>query len=121
MNRKEPIAPQKGKEAEIQKWEAEVRQSLANKKAGGPKLSKQDEAALQAQLVKEKGIRAAVDALKLRLCEGLDIVESLVDTQLEAFQGYISPITSLLLSCALGKPAELVDDALFNTFIVSLR
>jgi hypothetical protein len=119
LPRKESNVNQKGKEAEIQKWEAEVRQSLINKKAGGPKLTKQEEAMLQAQLAKEKAIRSEIDAMRLRLCEGLDVVRSLVDTRLEAFQRYISPITSLFLACALDKPAQLVGDALFDAFIVS--
>ena len=49
-----PAATSKGKGAELDKWDAEVRKSLANKKAGaGKALSKADQAAVDAQLKKE--------------------------------------------------------------------
>ena len=120
LDRNDSKGIQKGKEAEIQKWEAEVRKNLANKKAGAPKLSKQEEALLQAQLEKERGIRNEVESLKHQLSEGLQIVHSLVDTQLEAFQSYISPVSGLLLDCALGRPAELLGTAPFDAFVVSM-
>lgn len=58
--------------------------------------------------------------LKYRLLEGLQVVQSLVDTHLEAFQGYIARATGLLLACAVGRAAELLDTAPFDAFIVSL-
>ena len=49
-----PAATSKGKGAELDKWDAEVRKSLANKKAGaGKALSKADQAAVDVQLKKE--------------------------------------------------------------------
>lgn len=119
LNRKEAAFDKKGKEAEIQKWEAEVRQTLANKKTGANKLSKEEEALVRSQLAKEKDIRQEVDALRLRLAEGLQVVHSLVDIQLEAFQHYISRLTTLLLSTAVGRPSELLGDAPFDAFLVS--
>ena len=48
------VATSKGKGAELDKWDAEVRKSLASKKAGaGKALSKADQAAVDAQLKKE--------------------------------------------------------------------
>jgi hypothetical protein len=94
---------------------------LASKKAGAPKLSKQEETLLQAQLAKEKVVRSEVESLKRRLSEGLQIVHSLVETQLEVFQHYISRLIALLLPCALGRPAELLGTAPFDAIIVSLQ
>jgi hypothetical protein len=120
LDRKDVTVNQKGKEAEIQKWEAEVRKTLASKKAGAPKLSKQEEVLLQVQLTKEIGIRTEVESLKRQLSEGLQVVHSLVDTRLEVFQQYISQIFSLLLACAMGRPAELLETDPFDAIIVSL-
>ena len=120
LGQKDEKGIQKGKNADIEKWEAEVRKNLANKKAGASKLSKQEEALLQAQLEKEKGIRMEVESHRIRLSEGLQVVHSLVDTQLEAFQTYISPISGLLLDCVLGRPAEILGTAPFDAIIVRM-
>ncbi|KIJ63493.1 hypothetical protein HYDPIDRAFT_175892 [Hydnomerulius pinastri MD-312] len=117
-NQKKEEGPKKGKDANIAKWEAEVRQSLANKKsAASAALSKQDQALVKAQLEKEAVIRQRVVSLRANLLRGLAFIKSVVAVNPEELKGYISPIAELLLGGALGQASRLVGPSAFETFI----
>ena len=117
---KKPTTVQKGKDQDIQKWEAEVRKTLSNKKGTGEQsLSKQDEALVKAQLAKEASIRQTVNSSKQRILDGLELAQSLIAAQSDAFQSHISLVGSLLLACALGRPADLAGSMIYDTYIVN--
>jgi hypothetical protein len=113
-------APHKGKDFEIARWEAEVRNALESKrKAGtGPALTKPQQALLQAQLAREATVRHRVDGVKANLMRGLSCVRSLVAAGVPEFRVYISSVAALLLEGALGKGALLVGAAAFETYLV---
>jgi hypothetical protein len=110
----------KGKDADLAKWDAEVRESLAKKKSTvAPTLSKQEQALVQAQVEREAKIRSRVDKIKADLERGLQTVSYLALGSIEDFRAYVSQITSLLLnSGALDKGTQLVGSLAFKTFLV---
>ena len=100
--------PKKGKDAEIARWEAELRQSLASKKAksggGGASaggLSKEAYARVQAQLAKEAGTRERVAARRARLVRGLACIRRVVMRGGTSVRAYVQPMAELLLAGAL--------------------
>ncbi|KAF9561868.1 ARM repeat-containing protein [Agrocybe pediades] len=109
--------PDKGKDYEIAKWEAEVRKSLAAKKAVPATLNRQQQALVQAQLEKEGNIRKHVQDIQARLVRGLELVKSLVASGVEEFQSYMSSIVSLLLKGALDRGSFLAGSAAFETYL----
>ncbi|KAJ7720581.1 armadillo-type protein [Mycena maculata] len=112
-------APHKGKDFEIARWEAEVRDALESKrKAGaGAALTKPQQALLQAQLAREATVRQRVDVVKANLARGLATVRSLVAAGVPEFRVYISSVAGLLLDGALGKGALLVGASAFETYL----
>jgi hypothetical protein len=115
----------KGKGSEIAKWEAEVKQSLANKKAASSvtlSLTKQEQALVQAQLEKEAKTRQHVNIVKANLQRGLHFVRSLVMADVKEFQCYVSSVGSLLLDGALSlNGSTLTGRDGFDTYLVSLH
>ncbi|KAI0657693.1 ARM repeat-containing protein [Cubamyces menziesii] len=117
-SKKEDAPVKKGKGYKDAQWEAEVRKSLANKKATATgTLSKQDQALVQAQLEKEAVVRERVNALKARLEQGLHLVRSLVEARVEELRAFVAPITALLREGAFGKAVNLVGTASFETYL----
>jgi hypothetical protein len=109
----------KGKDHEIAKWEAELRKSLASKKAlGSTTLTKQQQGLIGTQLEKEAKTRQHVAEIKRNLERGLQFVRSLVASGVEEFRSYISPVTTLLLEGALGRGSILVGRSAFDTYLV---
>jgi hypothetical protein len=116
-NAKGPEVQKKGKGSDLAKWDAEIRQSLANKKAI-PTLTKQQQALVQAQREKEAQIRQRVAGIKSRLERGLHLVESIVDAGVNQINLYITVITDLLVQGALSKGPLLVGNHSFETYLV---
>lgn len=121
--KKQPELEKKGKGAKDAQWEAEVRQSLANKKkaAGTPVLSKQDAALVDAQLKKEAIIRERVNAMKARLERGLQLIHSLVSAQVEELKKHLSTVVDLLLIGGFGKAVRLVGSTAFDRYLVRMQ
>lgn len=118
-SKKDDAIVKKGKGYKDAQWEAEVRKSLANKKATATGiLSKQDQALVQAQLEKEAVIRQQVNTTKARIEQGLQLVRSLVEARVEELHGFVSTIASLLREGAFGKAVILVGHASFETYLV---
>jgi hypothetical protein len=110
----------KGKDQELVKWEAELRKSLASKKASAPStLTKQEQSLVQAQLDKEARIREDVTAIKAKLERGLRFVHSIVDANVPEFKVYMSSVVSLLLKSALSRTGcALLGRTGFHTYLV---
>ncbi|KAF9012742.1 armadillo-type protein [Cyathus striatus] len=108
----------KGKDAEIAKWEEDIRKSIANKKAAGTKtLTKQQQALVQAQLEKEGKIRHRVTGIKANIKRGLSFICSLVLTDAHDLRNYVATISALLLGGVLSYGGTLVGEDAFNTYI----
>jgi hypothetical protein len=120
LSNKSNQAQAKGKDADLAKWDAEVRQSLAKKKsAAAPTLSKQEQSLVQAQIEKEAKVRSRVNSMKANLERGLRIISCLACGNIEDFQAYVSQVATLILSSgALDKGALLVGPLAFNTYLV---
>ncbi|KAI0628364.1 ARM repeat-containing protein [Trametes polyzona] len=117
-SKKEDAPVKKGKGYKDAQWEAEVRKSLANKKASATgTLSKQDQALVQAQLEKEAVVRQQVNATKARIEQGLQLVRSLVDARVEELHRFVSTLAALLREGAFGKAVTLVGHASFETYL----
>lgn len=121
LAKKKDVPVEKGKDAELRKWEAELRKSLATKKsANHSSLSKQDKTLVDAQLAKESQIRAKVTLVKNNLERGLKLIKSIVVANPPEFHEMISSVTSLLLSGAVKRGSILVGDEAFETYLVGI-
>jgi hypothetical protein len=105
------------------RWEAEVKKSLASKKAAASatfSLTKQEQALVQAQLEEEANVRQRVDGVKANLQRGLHFVRSLVMADVDEFRFYVSSVASLLLEGALSSNGStLIWRDGFETYLVS--
>jgi hypothetical protein len=120
-SRKDGIQDKKGKDYEITKWDADLRKSLAHKKASAAALlTKEEQVLVRAQLEKETLIRQHVAAVKANLERGLHFIRSLpIVATTHAYRSYISPMVALLLDGALKKGSTLVDQRAFDAYLVS--
>ena len=109
----------KGKDAQMAKWDEEVRKSLASKKGIAPVLTKSQQALVTAQLEKEQQTRQRVLGIKTRLERGLALVKSVVNADVDDFPAYIALIIKLLLEGVLKTGKILVGERGFNVYLVS--
>ena len=108
----------KGKGYADAKWEAEVRQKLNSKKTQA-KLSKQDQALVNEQLLKEAEIRKYVSGIQAKLEHGLELVHSLSSANVTEFRAYAPQVASIILLNVFNEASEaLVGDRPFNAFLV---
>ena len=75
----------KGKDADNTPWDEEIWKSIASKKVTPATLTKQQQAALQAQLGKETKIRENICRIKSNLDRGLYFIQSLVSADVAEF------------------------------------
>lgn len=108
---------EKGKDAEIKKWEAELRKTLAQK-ATSPTLSKQDQALVDAQLQKEKVIRERVESIRKSFSDGLHIIKSVLASNAPGLQDYLSSFASILLDDVIKDANALVGTEATYTYLV---
>jgi hypothetical protein len=121
-SQKSEEGPKKGKDADIARWEAELRKSLANKKGAAPAvLSRQAQALVQAQLNKEAIVRQRVSTIKLNLQRGLSYVQSLAAIDVPELRMHVSFIVSILLEGAMGQGSRLVGSQALEAYLVGLR
>ncbi|KAH9925947.1 ARM repeat-containing protein [Epithele typhae] len=118
--KKDEVPQKKGKGYKDAQWEAEVRKSLASKKASGAgaTLSKADQALVQAQLEKEAAVRARVEGIKAKLERGLGLVHALVRAQVEELHSFVSPLATLIREGAFGPAVRLVGETSFTTYLM---
>ncbi|KAF8317653.1 ARM repeat-containing protein [Clavulina sp. PMI_390] len=107
----------KGKNQDIEKWEAQLRKDLAAKKGSTPAaLSKQDQALVNAQLRQESEIRARIQKSSLEASRGLGFIRSAVSANVEQLAQYLFEILSLLLDSSLRLATPLVNDVAYQTY-----
>ncbi|ESK85788.1 translational activator [Moniliophthora roreri MCA 2997] len=116
------VQPKKGKDAEIAQWEADLRKSLANKKAANTvTLTKQQQSLVNAQLAKEAEVRKRITSIKANLERGLHFVQSLINALVSEFRVYISTVVTLLLEGALEKGSLLAGEMALETYLELAR
>ncbi|CAK9780191.1 putative regulation of translational elongation-related protein [Cutaneotrichosporon oleaginosum] len=117
--KKEQVENKNRKNYDIEKWEQEVREQLAKKKATkiATNLSKQDKALVAQQHSKENAVRQQIASTQARLRRGLELVAALTDSPVSAVEAKVGTIADLLLSSVFGPGAFLVDRRAFDVFI----
>jgi hypothetical protein len=98
------------KDASLEQWDAELRASIAKKKAAETKtLTKEEKAAVDAQMVEEQKVRARVTQIQTKLIDSLTTIISMVQAgSTKAIEDKVTPIISLLLGLAAIPQASLL-------------
>lgn len=87
------------KDASLEQWEAELRESIAKKKAAATKsLTKEQQAAVDAQKKTEAAVRARVTKLQTQLVDGLQVLCSIASSGTEAIDVKVTPLLQRLLA-----------------------
>ncbi|CAG8669579.1 15139_t:CDS:10, partial [Gigaspora margarita] len=116
-NKKQVVENRNKKDYQTEKWEREVREKIAQKKGTStPKLTKEEQAAVSAQLAKESETRKAVENVHLKLMRGLDVVDAMVKGNSVAIEQYIVELMKLLHQ-VVQKCGPLVDEKAVNTYL----
>jgi hypothetical protein len=106
-----------------EKWEQEVRDSIAKKKAAQPgqnaKLSKADQALVAAQKTKEAEIRQKITTTQAQLVRGVELIRCLVASNSEAVAKHLRVMAECMLASVFGRGSFLVDQSVFPVFLVS--
>lgn len=110
---------EKGKDADINKWEAELRKSLAHKKPAQPTLTKQEKALVDAQLTKEEATRNQLRILQQRLQDGLSMIHSLLASQTVGYFSHLPSLASLLMEGILKYGTPFIGSDGISTYFVS--
>ncbi|KAI8988374.1 armadillo-type protein [Mycotypha africana] len=100
-----------------EEWEEELRAELAKKKGLTQKLTKEQQASVDAQLKKEAEIRTNVQSVYEKLTLGLAIVRSLIHGNKEEMPHYLNDIINMLLNIGKQKAGLLLDDQLVETYL----
>lgn len=108
----------KGKDQAIEKWEEDLKKTIAAKKTNAaPTLSAGDRSLVEDQLRKEAEVRSKVGTIKGEVERGLGFLRSLLKANPRHLQTFVWPICKLLLDGALRSP--LLSSAAFDTYMVS--
>ncbi|KAI8061541.1 armadillo-type protein [Gilbertella persicaria] len=97
-------------------WEEELRAELAKKKGVAQKLSKEEQAAVNAQLKKEADIRSHVQTVYEKVTLGLDVIRAVVAGNCEAVEEYLVDLVRILLDAGKHHAGLLVGDLLVDTY-----
>ena len=109
----------KGKNAEVEKWEDDVRKSLTNKKStSAPALSKADQAVMEKQLKAESSVRNKVSKLRSEVLRGLELITSLVRANVEEVYSSIWSMISILLNGVIKHASVLVPEKILEVYLV---
>ncbi|CEG70748.1 hypothetical protein RMATCC62417_06588 [Rhizopus microsporus] len=100
-----------------EEWEEELRAELAKKKGLTQKLTKEEQAAVNAQLKKEAEIRERVQQSYEKISLGLGVVCSIIAGNSSGAEEYLIDIERMLLEAGKGRVGLLVDDMLVNTYL----
>lgn len=117
--KKESTINKNSKNYAQEKWDQEVRESIAKKKAAASNggLSKQDQALFDAQLRKESETRAKINATKATLLQGLRLIDALLQARTSTFDAHLAAVIELVLSQAIGPSSFLVSEAASQLYI----
>jgi hypothetical protein len=120
LNKEKQI--EKGKEQAIAKWEAEVRKSIASKKAAStapPTLTKPQQALFNAQLEKERQIRGRVVGIVASMTRGLGFIRALASSGADEIQNEFGFMAGLVLQSILSPTGSaLLGEASYKTYLV---
>lgn len=110
------------KDYATEKWEQEVRESLAKKRTAtaGVKHSKQDQALINAQLAKESATRQQIRHVQGALNRGIELVSALTKAGNVEVERCVGGMAAALLSSVFAAGSFLVDGRAFDVFSVSL-
>src|SRR5258706_11422198 len=114
---KKDVIVEKGKDAELKKWDAETKKALAIKKGPTP-LSKQEKALVDAQLAKEQSVRDKVQSVQYSLRRALAILRGVLAARVEQLVQHLSSIADCLLSGVLKNGFILVDEEAILAYLV---
>ncbi|CAG8487765.1 9221_t:CDS:10 [Ambispora leptoticha] len=120
-NKKNVAENRNRKDYQTEKWEREVREEIAKKKgatkaANAPKLSKDEQAAVNAQLAKESKIRKQVQEVHFRYIRGLDIIKAMIKGNAENLKDYVAELMRLL-TFVVKNGRVLVGDKAIETYL----
>nr|CAG8471118.1 10487_t:CDS:10 [Entrophospora candida] len=106
------------KDIDIWKTEEGTLFEIAKKKGSQtPKLTKDEQAAVNAQLKKESEIRNNVEQIRKKLVKGLDITDAMIDGSPETVEKYITKIMQLLFVVLKKSNNDLLGDKAVNTYL----
>jgi hypothetical protein len=114
---KKNVIVEKGKDAELKKWDAETKKALASKKGPLP-LSKQEKALVDAQLAKEQIIRDRVQSIQHSLRRGLAILQNVLTARVEQIGQHLSSIADCLLNGVLKDGSPLMNEEAILAYLV---
>jgi len=99
-NKNKIVEDRNHKNYQTEKWEREMREQIAKKKGasntGTPKLTKEEQATVDAQFAKESQIRKHVNEIREKMLRGLDIIDSMIRGNSGAMGERISELMQLL-------------------------
>jgi hypothetical protein len=105
------------KDYDTLKWEAELRAQLATKQGQTKKLTKDEQAKVNAQLAKEAAIREEVSALATKMGRGIGIIQSLATGPPTEAEQWMGPAANLLIAVIRAGAGILLGDLPSVAFI----
>lgn len=106
-----------------EKWEREVREQIAKKKGTDAskqqKLTKDEQATVDAQMAKEAGIRKHVQEVYGKLIRGLQITRAMINGSKEALEERLVELVRILLAVAEKGAGVLVEENIVDTYLVN--
>ena len=108
------------KDASLEQWDAELREAIARKKAAQTKtLTREEKAAVDAQMDEERRVRARVSEVQTRLIDALRTMTSIVEARAaKAVEDKLTGWMSLLLRlAAIPQTSLLAGDALHQALL----
>lgn len=108
---------EKGKDRDIQLWEAEIRKNLAAKKPQTGALSKEERKLVEAELAKESETRRAVQSAIGHLARGFALVRCLAHSQVEQVREYFAPLIDSMISVVCVPSIVLAGSLAFETLM----
>ncbi|RUS19023.1 armadillo-type protein [Endogone sp. FLAS-F59071] len=104
-----------------EKWEREVREQIAKKKGTDAskqqKLTKDEQATVDAQTAKEAGIRKQVQEVYGRLIRGLQITRAMINGSKKALEERLVELVRILLAVAEKGAGVLVEENIVDTYL----
>lgn len=120
--KKDAVENKNRKDYATEKWEQEVRESIAKKKTTSmASLSKADKAAVSAQLAKEAAVRDRIVVVQAKLRRGIELVSSVINSNAEAMERHAGELARMMLASVFAAGSFLVTERAFQVFLVSLR
>lgn len=121
LNDKKEVALNKNSKTYAQdKWDQEVRESIAKKKAAqsGGSLSKQEQQLVNAQTKKEEAVREQLTKVQQMLQRGLQLIRALLHGRTGVFDDHLQLMLGLVIGSAIGPAAFLIGSSASDLYLV---